>query len=312
MTDIYRFLSLTELHNLLSDSRLKLARLMLMDDLNEGLGSVLSVQESFTYGWSLQRQDKIKEHHAHIRGSTYISSWTLEPDLMAMWLLYSKNRESIRIRSTKEKLEIAIHKFADENFWTKHIDSPQGTMQLPIFPEIKPVSYVSFESISHKIKEKYERYINACAALVEKKSDASIDEINKNIRKVEDARIIDHEQASFLKDSCFSHEKEIRASIAVCLRNDLSASEWRNPENPRFVFGATTNHYPSPSELPDVIHIPIQSNFIDAICFDPRAPNYITSEQRKIINRVFPDVMIEESNAFGYKPESFDFSLRDF
>lgn len=315
MTDIYRFLPLTELHNLLSESKLKFARLMLMDDLNEGLGSVLSFQESFTYGWSLQRKEKIKEHHDHIRGSTYISSWTLEPDLMAMWLLYSKRHDSIRIKTTKEKLEQAVKQYADENFWTMHIESPAGTIQLPRFPEIKPVNYVSFEEISQQIKNKYEKYVSACVELVENNSDTCKEDLHKNIRAVEQARVINHEQASFLKDACFSHEKEIRASITICLRNDLPASEWKNSENhekTNFIFGTATHHYPPPSELPDIIHVTIPIDFIDAICFDPRAPDYISSEQEKIIRRACPNIVVEKSGAFGYKPDNFDFSLRDF
>lgn len=315
MTDIYRFLPLTELHNLLRESKLKFARLMMMDDLNEGLGSVLSFQESFAYSCSLQRKEKIKEHHDHIRGSTYINSWTLEPDLMAMWLLYSKRHDSIRIKTTKEKLEQTVKQYANENCWTKHIDSPAGTIQLPIFPEVKPVNYVSFEELSRQVKNKYEKYVSACLELVENKSNASMEELHKNISSVEQARVISHEQASFLKDACFSHEKEIRASITICLRNDLPASEWSNPENhekANFIFGTATHHYPDPTELPDIIHIPTPIDFIDAICFDPRAPDYIASEQERIIRRVCPKIVVEKSDAFGYIPDKFDFSLRGF
>ena len=312
MSKIYRFMTLTELHHLLNNDTLKFARLSTMNDPNEGLGFVLGFLESFSYSFGIRTQQKIEDYHEFIKGRNYISSWTMEPNLMAMWLLYSRNNDSIRVRTSLAKLESATNDYFDNHYWVNHIDSPKGTLQLDSFPYVKPVKYVSFESLSDEIKEKYKKYRQICVEY--SKSDSIIEEL----RKLEETRSIGDFESGYLKDESYSHEKEIRANISICTRNGVTKDELgeqRSKETKKqtmdFVMGTATHGYPPCSELPDIIHIPIPSDFIEAVCFDPRAPEYVREEQEAILRHVRPKIVIEESKVFGYKPKHHVFAVDD-
>ncbi|KEA63901.1 hypothetical protein ADIMK_1918 [Marinobacterium lacunae] len=313
MTDIiYRYVNLTELFSILHDSQLKFTQLMLMEDLNEGLGNVLSAQESFSYSWDLQRRKKIEEHHKRLKAITYISCWTQEPDLMAMWLLYSKNKDAIRIKTTKDKLKEATCKFGRDHHYLNQLDASKGSITLLSDPSVGSVKYVSFEEISQRIKDKYDRYVRECV----KSIDDNISEeekkiLQKNIRDIEDDRIIDLNESSFLKDKCFLHEKELRASFRVYFRNEYSKEDWakRHLDDINHLLGGSLIYEPEIVDLPKVIKVSINSDFIDAICFDPRMPEYMRYDMLKIIELINPNIVIEESEAFGYKLQKHDFSL---
>ncbi|KEQ17197.1 hypothetical protein [Endozoicomonas numazuensis] len=315
MDFIYRFMSLVELCTILHDSNIKFTQLMLMDDPNEGLGNVLSAQESFSYSWELQKHNKIKEHHERIQAISYISCWTKEPDLMAMWLLYSKNKDSIRIKTTEKKLKNAVNKFGKNHYFLNQLDAPKGSITLLSYPDTDNVKYVSFEELSSEIKKKHDRYVKECVKSIDK--DLSKDEkeiYEKNIKEIEDDRIIEIGKSSFLKDKCFRHERELRACFRVYYRNDLLEEEWRKPEHKSkldYFFGGALIYEPAIQDLPKTVEIPINHDFIESICFDPRTPAYIKDGMLKIIRLVKPDITVEESYAFGYKLDNHDFSLRE-
>ncbi|MCW8929983.1 MAG: hypothetical protein OQL19_07090 [Gammaproteobacteria bacterium] len=278
-----------------------------MDDPNEGLGHVLGFLESFSYSFDIGTQE-IAEHHESVKGRNYITSWTMEPDLMAMWLLYSKSNDSIRVRTSLEKLELATKDYFEKNFSTNHIDSPEGTLQLDSYPYVKPVKYVSFESLSDEIKDKYKKYLEICVEF------AGTDSIGEQLRKLEETRLIDVFESGYLKDESYSHEKEIRANISICTRNSVTKEELEEQKKQgtmSYVMGTATHGYPPSSELPEIINIPIPSNFVEAVCFDPRAPEYVKKEQETILLHVFPNITIEESKAFGYKPNHHVFSIEN-
>lgn len=304
-------MTLTELHHLLNNNLLKLARLSLMQDRNEGLGAVLGFLESFEYSYRLiSSQKEIINHHKSIMARNYISSWTEEPDLMAMWLLYSKNKDSIRVKTSLEKLKIAINNYAEENFFFMHLDSPKGTLQVDSSPHIKPVEYACFELLSEGIKDRYRKYLETCSKY--HASPLFIDKLNE----LEETRLISPLNSKFIKDKSYSHEKEIRANISICTKNSLTREEverqWeQEDESISSLLGTITCDYPPSHELPDVISIPILSDFIEAICFDPRAPEHIRKEQKAILNHVNPNIKIEESKIFGYKPNHHIFSIDD-
>lgn len=304
-------MTLTELHHLLNNNALKLVRLSSMDDTNEGLGHVLGFLESFSYSFSLRTQEKIVEHHESVKGRNYISSWSMEPDLMAMWLLYSKNSDAIRVKTSLEKLELATKDCFEKHHSANHIDSPEGTLQLDSYPYVKPVKYVSFESLSEEIKDKYKKYIDICVELAEY---GSSDLFGEQLRKLAEARSIDVFESEYLKDESYRHEKEIRANVSICTRNSVTKEELeeqKKQETMSYVMGTSTHGYPPSSELPDVINIPIPSDFIEAVCFDPRVPEYVRKEQEIILRHVCPHIIVEESKAFGYKLDHHVFSLED-
>ena len=148
-------MSFFELYDLIIHKKLKFTKLELMDDKNEGIFNALSAQlpSAFNLGFSKTHQEII-DYHNQIKQNTYISCWTKVKDSMAMWLLYSSDKMSIRVKTSKEKLERYLDKWMGKNFWTNHINSPIGTLQT-FYPKskIKEVKYVDINEKIEQIKK---------------------------------------------------------------------------------------------------------------------------------------------------------------
>lgn len=308
---LYRFVSFFEIYELLIKSRLKVSRLSLMSDKNEGLGDVLKFQESIAYSRNIRKQEKFIEFHEGIKGRTYISSWTSEPDLMAMWLLYSQDSSAIRIKTTQEKLKKTLDDFWKSNYWTKHLDSKEGTIQIDDIATVDDVDCISFEEISNAIKEKYKKYYKIIEDNI-RKSEAFLpsSEIQEHMQK----KVIESSFGILLKDKAYSHEKEVRAFFSTCLRNKVTREEYKElilKDNISAIFGTATSYYPTPDKLPNIIKIPIAHDFIEGICFDPRMPTYKKDVYLDLFFPYLKAIEIEESFVFGYKPEKHKFSVDD-
>jgi len=303
-------MSFFELYEMLINRNLKMSKLELMEDINEGLGNALKFQESMSFGWNLKDKKGFRDFHNRSKGRTYISCWTKEPEAMAMWLLYSKDQSAIRVKTSLEKLKFCMDKFFKDNFITEHINSPEGTLQLDSYPTVETVSYVSFEEISNNLKSKHTEYIDELRNHDHTKFIEN--GLPKELEEIVDKKIIPENNGALLKDKAYSHENEIRATFTACLRNGLTTEEWENNKNsddPRFIFGTATCHYPESKELSNTINVSIDYDFIEEICFDPRMPNYKIKVLIDALRIKEKNIKVVESNAFGYKPDSFDFSI---
>lgn len=303
-------MSFFELYDLLINNKLKMSKLELMDDINEGLGSALKLQESMAFGWDLRDKEKFKNFHSGSKGRTYITCWTEIPEAISMWLLYSKDQSSIRVKTSLEKLKNCMENYFKNNFITKHINSPEGTFQLDNVPIVKAVEYAAFEDISNKIKRKHYDYIQE----LEKHDHTKFIEngLPKELEEISSKKVITVENGALLKDIAYSHENEIRATFTACLRNGLPAEEWernKNSDDPRYVFGTATCHYPESNELANIVYVPIGHDFIEEICFDPRMPSYKINVYLETLGIEEKGINVATSNSFGYKPDNFDFSI---
>ena len=307
--NLYRFVSFFELYDLLSNNKMKMSRLSLMSDKNEGLGDVLKFQESISFSWGVRSQEEFIKFHESVRGRTYISSWTSAPDLMAMWLLYSSSQDSIRIKTTQKKLETHLQQYWKENYWTKHLDSPVGTIQLDGLVTVDDVEYVSFEDISRKIQGKYEEYRTI---LGEELNDIKNFKVTPKLKEQMDKIVIETKNGALLKDEAYTHEKEVRALFNLCLRNDVSKEKYKElvrKDDMSAVFGTATCDYPESSVLPETIKISVSDTFVESICFDPRMPKYKKESYLDALSPYIADLEIENSHAFGYKPDEYSFSI---
>jgi hypothetical protein len=229
------------------------------------------------------------------------------------WVISSKYTALLGQCDTPQQKTVAD--FGEQNRWDKHLDSPKDTIQILLPPEVKPVKYVSFKEISNRLNAKLQEFIREFYRSI--REDISDDEkiaVETRIKEIEEQKIVDPEEASFLKDTCFSHEKEVRANVKVFLRNDVLRDAGRDPKNKQridFFFGGAFSYIPEARVLPKVIHLPITYDFIESVCFDPRVPSFIRKEQEIIIRRLWPDVIIEQSDAFGYLPDSVDITLSE-
>lgn len=301
MSPIYRFVTLTELFAILFEKKLKFTQSKLMEDVNEGLGLAMSSQEALD-AWTLEQSSALEKQHQVIKELVYLSCWTKEPELMAMWLLYSKNKDGIRIKTTKEKLVKATEGFGKLNYWSRHVNSPEKTPILLSKPLVDDVKYVSFEEISKKIKNKYK-------------------EINENIlsgtctEELDAKSVIPLREAPFLKDKAYFHEQELRASFILRFRNNYPYEQWKSEieieteKTIHHMLGGIFVSEHNTNDFPNIFKIEIPDDFIDSICFDPRLPLYIKEDMLVIIRSVWPDVVVEESCVFGSKFKTHDFSL---
>jgi len=307
--EIYRFVDFYELYEVIVNKKLNMRRLTLMNDKNEGLGEILKFQESVISNWTLKNQADVVEFHEKIKGRTYISSWTSEADLMAMWLLYSENCDGIRIKTTRDKLNKKLKNYWNKNYWTNHLESDEGTLQIDSPAIVDDVDYVSFEDVSKSVKKKHKEYYEV---LYKDFDDNENYEITPKQEEYLERVVISTRYGALLKDNAFLHEKEVRALFSICLRNNITKDELvelAKKGDTSELFGLATLHYPHYSKLPDIIRIPITHNFVDSLCFDPRMPKYKKEILIEMLSPYIEGIEIEESGAFGYKPEEFNFII---
>jgi hypothetical protein len=268
----------------------------------------------FNNGFSKSHEEIVK-YHNQIKEHNYISCWTTEKDSMAMWLLYSKEKNSFRIRTTKAKLKESADSFMTNNHWTKHIKSKEGTIQsfLPV-AEIKNVEYVNIDEAIEKIKDLHKE---------ERKNIKSLDNLDPftkiwkdKYRIIKESTIKKAEQIIsnpiFLKDKAYQFENEARVLLDIGLRNNLTEKEFKeNNElnNIDYVMGTATMDFSDSRKFPNILEIDIDSKFIDEICIDPRMPKYQQNIFKEILN--ISDIFVT-SNIFGCVTDKIDLNMNYF
>jgi len=300
--------SFFELYDLLNNSKLKYTQLRLMDDLNEGLGNVLGQLANNPFYQFKMSQEKIIELHNTERGNRYVSCWSKEKDLIAMWLLYSKNCDYIRIKTNSSKLKDATDKFVKVNFFTNHIKSPQATLMTFSLAEVEEVQYINFINLEKMLK----KYKNDVDKLYKKYDYRNKDDLRKIIYENSDLCPTVFKKSSFIKDTAYQHEHELRSTFKIALRNDLSYDDFLKLKEEDKKNGEFHYLYKILDEEvksnPNVIHIPVDDSFVEEICFDPRMPDF----QKDIYIQALDlkdDIRIVETDIFGSKTKNIDFSM---
>jgi len=315
--DIYRFVSFFELYDLIVNKKLKYTKLSLMDDKNEGLGIAIG-EATKLYNILESSHEGITKKHFEKLNTNYISCWTKEKDLIAMWLLYSKNKDYIRIKTSKEKLEKYTNLYTENAFFMKNYQSKEGTIQT-LFPNcsIDEIKYIDFEDLIENIKQANDSYKKECAKIFINNS-LTKDIQTKLYSKASEERDNITKEALFFKDKAYQHEKEIRSTFEVNVRNNISYEEFLKLKKEDEL--KDKGHYlyktistPEPLEsLPSVIHIEIADDFIEEICFDPRTPTFQKNIYIQALKLKENDEKITTSNIFGVKSENLDLNLKLF
>lgn len=304
--ELYRIMSFFELYELLINKRLKMTKLELMDDKNEGLGLALRnlVPSSSSLGFLLNLN--INKEYKKVRENTFISCWTKEKDSMAMWLLYSKDCSSIRIKINKKNLERIIDSHLEKIHYRKHFSSPENTIiSISSKCKIDDVNYIEYQELLNKtddLKKEFEEKVNL--DINESDYQELINELYEKGNK-----IIDYDNALFLKNKAFEYEKEVRAGIQLSIKNDLETEKIKCIDNQLLL---TTTTYdcmskePSVDYLEKLYYIDFNMNdFIEEICFDPRIKEY----QKKIYIDILGlnnDKRVVSTNIFGSYIKSLD------
>lgn len=294
-----------------------------MDDLNEGIYQAIQSQLpiGLNIGFS-KSQKEIVKYHNNIKEHNYISCWTTEKDSMAMWLLYSKDKNCFRIKTTKEKLEKYANNFMNNNHWTKHINSEKGTIQSSSAKaKIKEVDYVNINDILRKVKNLHKEERTKIKDLDSKISQYEIWEnkyhqIRENTRQKAEKIITN---PIFLKDKAYQFENEVRVLLDVDIRNNITEKGFK--ENKYFdnidysigkidyVMGTATTDFSESRIFPNIIEVDLDNQFIDEVCIDPRMPKYQQNIFKEILN--IDDKFII-SDVFGCITDNIDLSMKYF
>ncbi|WP_459705290.1 hypothetical protein [Stutzerimonas marianensis] len=289
---IYRFISLYELINLAKNKKLKLSLLAAQDDKNEGIGEILRFA-SPTLSCLFTRSEKVSQEYVRLINNTYVTCWTTDYDSIAMWLLYSPHQESIRIKTTVGKLRSALNDFEETNNWSKHLDYTDGSSLLTWESKLSQVKYVNLNDLLSEIDEFYSQYRNMCdnhPARGESDWHSNQEGFIKTFKELDKAF---SEKFGFLngfiKDSGFSHEKELRGLVRAGVRNSISADDWRASDDISLVPFSSA----APGVLPSFAYAETNDNFIEEICFDPRMPEY----KRSVIRDALTPLSIQESES---------------
>lgn len=277
---LYRFVSFFDLYNLLEDKKLRVSRATEFDDKNEGFGFVLrELDMKFLAAFG---SPAYFDGPDIVKTLSYISSWTAAPNKIAMWLLYSKNKDCFRIRTTRTKLKSVL-----SNYRNTYSTNPDVREFSPNNDDIFNVRYVNFRKAKiqlQKRNKKIEKEIAQTPATLSKA--AKIRAYAKIAKETMAALKFKGNPWSF-KDEAYDHENEVRAVLEFEGSNEESYSlisnktDWKE-FTPRF---------------PICINMAISDDFLEEICIDERCPSFKKTVFRTFISKY--GFSLSESQSFS-------------
>jgi len=303
---LYRFISFYDAYDILIKKRLRLSKLSTFSDKNEGVGSILRGQDYSLFRLFYLKNEDIKKTYNNAQQNNYVSCWTQESDMIAMWAIYSEDKTSIRISTTVEKLHQIFQTIFEKMHWRRLSQQEIIREQTSNHYAIEEVDYVDFIELRDSIRNKCQEYDKKLSSLSKEhddfyNSDRYFEESNKFL----DSQII-KKDGMFLKDRAYFHECEVRAVLYTGITTQEKMDKWLNQDSSSFsISDHTPIEYTGEDELPNYIYADLPCDFIEDICFDPRMPQY----KRKIFEEMFSHLVssISESKAFGKILEQEDF-----
>ena len=316
-TVVYRTLDFFGASKILTSNQLMFSRADTFSDRNEGVGRLLAQLEvsrprgCFGMGW--HNDETARVQHERVKRSHFISCWSLNPESVAMWSLYSPDYCSVRISTTIAKLRVAVENLL-EKYSMAHLTESNLGQRVVISTEgrIAPVTYASLAGISKRISLR----VKAHARLVDRyarnnrKMPDLMDVDPRYYQREEQRRFVELQTTFNLKDSSFQHEAEVRLVVRLgeetCSKAVLEERALLNPghqyhsimkENLR-AWGSVTNVM-----LPERDFVSCPANLIESVAVDPRCPPHKAEFIRDWFER--GGVSIVESDCFGYIPDSF-------
>ncbi|WP_368649049.1 DUF2971 domain-containing protein [Castellaniella ginsengisoli] len=230
---IYRFISFYDLYQLCKKKKLRLSLLAVQEDMNEGMGAVLQLA-SPQWGSFFSNSDQIAGQHLQKLHNTYITCWSTEPDSVAMWALYSPNKDGIRIRSTVGRLKATLADYQEATSLWKHTNHIGGTELLTWHWELALVRYINLNIFIEEMNKAYTEFRTSCTESAKGNpewwtaEDGYLTEAPIFAERFRKAFTMDY----FLKNSSFSHENEIRGVVRAGIRNELDFEGWKRLDDP--------------------------------------------------------------------------------
>ena len=247
--------------------------------------------------------------------SNYVSCWTMERESVAMWSLYSPDKSSIQIETTYQSLLEALTTLAIERHDpnTFDVDSEEICVLISRIG-LLPVRYITLESLLKRIDRRRKAYdhLDSLGRIQEKKG---TDWLRGN-RDMQRANEYKYSPFS-LKDSSFSHEREVRAIItAGCFDNAILRAAIESDQSYSIILNDTADACKRDGALlgichkiqelsdkkglglPDSFKLEVGTDFIKSVTIDPRCPPHKEAFMRDFFTN--QGITIRESRCFGH------------
>lgn len=300
------------------------------EDPNEGLDAaidLLAISAGPCAGITrvFRSQAEFVEHQRTIASRSYVSSWTMTKESVAMWALYSTDHSSVQITTTIASLEQAASALAavDANPMPA-ITSGAQSGQFLNSSKISAVQYDDLSSIGRKIDRRRRAYdkLTGTGKIVPHKSLTAMSDRDS-------FRSMQYQFSALeLKDSSFAHESEIRlvltyspytpstlAVAAISLQEMLARPDTNInlPEHDSAMLAyarAILREEALRQKLvcKDSISLPLQPDFISNVTIDPRC----SPHKRNFIQAYFKTygIPVLESKCFGHASSHFSVTPR--
>ncbi|HDL5698623.1 TPA: hypothetical protein PXE99_000403 [Mannheimia haemolytica] len=267
---IYRIMSMYEFYELYVNNRLKLSQIFIQNDKNDGIESIFNQVLFAYYNWTRD----IEKTFERTRKSRYITCWSKSKDSMAIWLLYSKNNESIRVMTTKRKLENVLNKYSENiSMYTQWERPNDNIVSIEGMQRVRDVMYKDIRAELSTLNDEFISLKKQIEIINKEDQEKYINEFTKTFQSFYDKLNKKYKFDEFIKDSSFSFENEVRGEIHLAIKNDkyTSKEDWirKTEESLAAPISDDLNGI-----LPPVTYASVPNDFIEEICFDPRMENY--------------------------------------
>jgi hypothetical protein len=288
---LYRIIDFIELLELATAGKLRVSSSAMFSDVNELVGQLLALLgDASFHPLSDNGMQRKVEAHQKSKEAFFVSSWTKTKDSIAMWELYSPQKQSVQIGVRQSKIKKAFDRFSNESsFALGHKSNPNDGRVLFYPPIAGNCEYVNYSQMLDLVKEKYskmeselEKFEVGSAAFSQRFS-----ELNKE-------RLLDVGKAVLFKDEAYSYENEYRFSLRAVTRNDRDYEECR--KDPFFILTDSHLRSVNASDVGSNIFIPFESDQIDEVWLDGRIPSW----KRVTIDRLLRDVGFQPQQSLAY------------
>lgn len=315
---VYRTIDFFSAAAMVSQRSFMFSRADTFEDKNEGVERLLRQLEATSpdsgcgMGWT--DQNSAREEHESLKRSHFISCWSLTPESVAMWSLYSLDYCSVRVSTSIGKLEGVVeellHKYCISRIKRADLDT---RVVVAIAGRIAPVTYVALSDIAAKVRRRAKARI-ALSNRYRRKGQPmpTVNYSDSNYwRREQQRRFIELQTSCSLKDVSFQHEKEIRLTVRLgeehCRPSVFDEQKLLNPSHPHSsVLKSMLNVWGFVREvgIPEREFVTCPEDLIESVALDPRCPPHKAAFMRKWFEQ--QGVPVVQSTCFGYLPASFD------
>ncbi len=258
---IYRYINFFDLYNMVERKLLRISQATGFDDKNEGFAFLLRALEG-KYVAALGGRSEFNGLEI-VKTLSYISCWTAEPNKIAMWLLYSRNSDGLRIQTTRAKLNSVLTNYRKSYSSSEdkiHSFSPRDDAS------IFTVTYENFRAMKNEIEARNNEIQKTIDGLPQNTSTANrLRAFSKAARETMKTLRYMNNPWSY-KDIAYNHEEEVRAFIEF---------EPSDEEGDFLASGGFGDNLSYLSDMfPPYIEIALCDDFIEDICIDERCAEF--------------------------------------